>query len=128
MFALNIARSNSEITNVWADAIRTRLLALAEMPKNTDVWTRGLPDSHEAHGRVIVGAHRYQLSFEVKDRDDYVAVRVEGKMNFAHRRRAAFRHLTGLGYRVERDGDAIVTRVEACRRDIIELIDVLAAA
>jgi hypothetical protein len=100
------------LVNNWADGIKDRITFPATVIARPTL------------GSVSVLTDKYNVTLR-PERADFVSLSVEGRRNKAHRRRSALKQLSTLGYHTHRDGDAIVTRVEACRRDIADLIDVL---
>lgn len=116
--------ATNNLVNKWADDI-ARNLELAGFERfNVNAVDAG---SADARGRIIVGIGRYKVTMSILENEYKVAVRVFGKMNKAHRRRAAQRTLVAMGYTVRRDGDAAVTNVEVNRIGIARLAEALAA-
>lgn len=116
--------ATSIIVNKWADDIARNLELAGFEQFNVSAVDAG---SDDAHGRIIVGIGRYKVTMSILDNEYLVSVRVFGKMNKAHRRRAAQKTLVAMGYKVKRDGDAAVTNIEVNRIGIARLAEALAA-
>jgi len=116
--------ATNKLVNKWADDIARNLEDVGFEKYNVSAVDAA---SADAYGRIIVGIGRYKVTMSILDNEYLVSVRVFGKMNKAHRRRAAQRTLEAMGYKVKRDGDAVVTNIEVNRIGVARLAEALAA-
>lgn len=105
-----------EIVNHVANGIRRNL------DEGIRLNALDVAETHEAAGKIRMGPGRFLVSLYVYHDSKWMfSVKIEGKANKAHRRRAAQRVLDALGIRYFRDGDGIRTNQVFNRKLIAQL-------